>query len=151
MTAKRFCIVGLVLYVVLSLTDLALTYLIVHAGIGYESNPVADAWLYLHGWAGLAAFKALTVVVFGATIALLTRHRPRTAGALVVVGCVALLLVVGHSRRMLDEGERPPPPAPPPFPTQGPVVRRLPAPEVPDAPEPRAQMRTARPMPPAGG
>ncbi len=147
----RFCTLGLVAYVVLSLTDLALTYLIVHAGIGYESNPVAEAWLHLHGWEGLAAFKALSVVVFGATVAVLTRHRPRTAGALVVVGCVALFLVVAHSRRMLDEGERPLPPAAPPFPTPGTVVRRLPAPEVPDAPEPGPRVRTARPLPPAGG
>jgi hypothetical protein len=62
--------------------------------------------LHRHGWEGLAAFKLLIAVVFGAAVVLISRHRPRIARVLVVLGCLTLLLVVLHSRRMLDEGER---------------------------------------------
>lgn len=106
MTAKRSCIIGMVLYVVLSLTDLALTYVIIRKNIGYESNPVAEAWLHRYGWEGLATFKAVTALVFGVSVALISRHRPRTATVLVAVGCAALLVVVTYSRRMLDEAEQ---------------------------------------------
>lgn len=150
MTAKRFFTFGLALYVGLSLTDLALTYLIVHRGIGYESNPVAEAWLHRHGWEGLAVFKALSVVVFGATVVVLARHRPRTADALVVAGCAALLVVVTHSWRMIDAHARRPASAQP-FPVEGPPGRRLPAPEEFGATEPEPPAKTPRPLPPPGG
>ncbi len=106
MTANRFCISGMVTYVLLNLADLALTYLIIHRGIGYESNPVAAAWLHFHGWKGLAAFKLLSALVFGDTVAVISRYRPRTAAVLVGLGYAALLVVVVYSWRMLHEGER---------------------------------------------
>lgn len=149
MTAKRFFTFGLALYVVLSLTDLALTYLIVHRGIGYESNPVAEAWLHDHGWEGLAVFKALSVAVFGATVVVLARHRPRTADALVVAGCAALLFVIAHSWRMIDDHGRRPADAKP-FPIDGPPQRRLPAPVAPDEAEPEPPGKTPRLPPPPG-
>jgi hypothetical protein len=114
MTAKRFCVAGLAFYAGLSLTDFTLTFVIIREGIGYESNPVAEAWLHLHGWKGLAVFKALSALVFGATVAVIARHRPRTAAALVVVGCVALLLVIRHSWQILGEGSPQNEPSPPP-------------------------------------
>jgi hypothetical protein len=149
MTAKRFFAFGLALYVVLSLTDLALTYLIVHKGIGHESNPVAEAWLHRHGWQGLAVFKALSVVVFGATVVVIARHRPRTADALVVLGCAALLFVITHSWRMIDEAGRQPTPGQ--IPVEGPLSRRLPVPDAIDATDPAPLARTPRPLPPPGG
>ena len=106
MTAKRFCVAGLVLYVVLGATDLALTVAIVREGVGYEANPVAAAWLDRHGWEGLAAFKLLSAAVFGMAVGVIVRRRPRTAAVLVALGCAALLAVVVHSRRMLDEGQQ---------------------------------------------
>ncbi|HEX4609558.1 MAG TPA: DUF5658 family protein [Urbifossiella sp.] len=106
MSATRFCAVGLVFYAGLSLTDFALTYVIVRTDVGYESNPVADAWLHRHGWEGLAAFKALTALVFGASVGLIIRRRPRIAAGLVSLGCAALLLVVVYSQGILDDGER---------------------------------------------
>jgi hypothetical protein len=106
MTPKRVFALGLVLYAVLGLTDLALTYLVIRGGIGYEANPVAEAWLHRYGWEGLAAFKVLSAAVFGSAVAVIARHRPRTSAVLVAAGCVALLLVVLHSRRMLDEAGR---------------------------------------------
>lgn len=106
MTARRVCIAGLVLYLVLGATDLALTFVIVREGVGYESNPVAAAWLGRHGWQGLAAFKLLSAAVFGMAVGVIARHRPRTAAVLVAVGCATVLAVVVHSRRMLDEGQQ---------------------------------------------
>jgi hypothetical protein len=132
MTPNRFCITGLVVYVLLSLTDFVLTSRIIQKGVGYESNPFAEAWLHRYGWAGLAVFKTLSAVAFGATVVVLSRHRPRTAGVLVTLGCVALLVVVGHSWRMLDTAEEKTPDGPArPFPIGRSLSRHIPSrPEV---------------------
>jgi hypothetical protein len=89
----------LALFALLSLSDLALTLLLLRHGGGdvYESNPVAGWWLTSFGWAGLAAFKAGTVLVVAALAVVVSRSRPRAGGAVLGFGCLALALVVGYS------------------------------------------------------
>jgi hypothetical protein len=89
----------LFLFLLLSLSDLSLTWLLVERGGGavYEGNPVAGWWLSSYGWAGLAAFKALTVLVVVGLTALVSRTRPRSGGLILSVACSVLALVVGYS------------------------------------------------------
>jgi hypothetical protein len=89
----------LLLFTLLSLSDLGLTLLLLRHGGGavYESNPVAGWWLAAYGWVGLAAFKAGTVLVVAALAVVVSRSRPRAGGAVLGFGCSALALVVGYS------------------------------------------------------
>ena len=96
----------LLLFLLLSLSDLGLTWLLVERGGGvvYESNPVADWWLWHYGWAGLGAFKVLTVVVVVGLTAVVSRFRPRSGGLILAVACSALALVVGYSCYLVGGG-----------------------------------------------
>ena len=89
----------LLLFLLLSLSDLGLTWLLVERGGGavYESNPLADWWLSRYGWVGLAAFKVLTVLAVVGLTAVVSRSRPRAGGLILSVACSALALVVGYS------------------------------------------------------
>src|SRR5262245_13138082 len=91
-----------VLFVLLSLADLALTCWLLDrsGGAVYEANPVAGWWLARHGWAGLACFKALVVVVvLGLTLAI-ARSRPVAAGRVLGLGCAVSAFVVLHGASM---------------------------------------------------
>ncbi len=82
-------------YALLSVTDLALTWLLINTGQGviYESNPIADAWLSQYGWLGLACFKALCaglVIVLSLLIAL---RLPRAGSGILTFACVATAAV----------------------------------------------------------
>jgi hypothetical protein len=98
----------LLLFLLLSLSDLLLTWLLVERGGGavYESNPVADWWLGSYGWAGLAAFKLLTVLVVVGLTVLVSRARPRSGGLILSVACSVLALVVGYSCYLVGGGAR---------------------------------------------
>jgi hypothetical protein len=91
--------VGLLLFASLSLADLVLTRLLVGDGTGalYEANPLAAWCLRQHGWPGMAAFKLATVLLAGACIVRIGRHRPRVAGRLLVLSCGAVTAVVLYS------------------------------------------------------
>lgn len=89
----------LALFLALSAADLGLTWhLLCNSGgpIG-EANPLAN-WLLSHGgWAGLAVFKAATVVlVIGASLGV-ARRRPEAGGFVLGLACSVLSVVVGWS------------------------------------------------------
>src|SRR5437870_1256399 len=89
----------LVLFVLLSLTDFALTWVLIERqaeGI-YEGNPVARWWLAAYGWPGLFFFKAATVLTAAALAGLIARHRPRLGSHVLTFGCAALAATVLYS------------------------------------------------------
>ena len=89
----------IVLFAVLGLIDLSLTWYLLRFSSGhfYESNPVARWWLVRWGWAGLAGFKIATVLVVLASVSLIARSRPRRAMQVLTFACAATVLVVGYS------------------------------------------------------
>lgn len=89
----------LALFGILSLADLVLTQRLVHASGGqiYESNPLASAWLELYGWAGLAIFKVLAMILVGGVALYISIHRPRAAGKVLGFACLATGVVVVYS------------------------------------------------------
>jgi hypothetical protein len=89
----------LVLFVLLSLADLYLTWTLLSEDESafYESNPVAGWWLQHHGWLGMASFKAATVLVAGTIFVVVSRYRPQTAGKALYAGCCAVGAVVLYS------------------------------------------------------
>jgi hypothetical protein len=96
----------LLLFLLLSLSDLGLTWLLLErsGGVIYEGNPVADWWLHRYGWAGLAAFKVLTVLVVVGLTAVVSRSRPSSGGLILSVACAVLALVVGYSCYLVGRG-----------------------------------------------
>ena len=89
----------LLLFVLLSLSDLALTWwLLCHSGrVVYEANPVADWWLSRFGWIGLAGFKASMTFVVILLTRIVGQQRPRAAGHVLTFACAVLAVVVLHS------------------------------------------------------
>jgi hypothetical protein len=89
----------LALFFSLSVADLVLTWwLIVQTGNEiYESNPVAAWWLTRYGWAGLAIFKALAVLMVTALAVLISLSQPRVGGRVLGFGCAAVGAVVCYS------------------------------------------------------
>jgi hypothetical protein len=87
-----------VLFALLSVADLALTWTLIQNGRGqfYESNPVAAWCLRWHGWTGLAAFKACMVGLTVVLVVAIARRRPRAAGRLLVVASAAAGAVIVH-------------------------------------------------------
>jgi hypothetical protein len=104
MRAQSICRAGLILFIVLSVTDLVQTYVLIQGTGGrvYEANPVAGVWLLRYGWLGLVVFKAGVLFVFVASVAVLMRHRPRASAWVVVIGCLVLALVTLYSRQLLN-------------------------------------------------
>jgi hypothetical protein len=96
----------LLLFLLLSLSDLGLTWLLVERGGGliYEGNPLADWWLHRCGWAGLAVFKVLTVLIVVGLTAVVSRSRPSSGGLILSVACAVLALVVGYSCYLVGGG-----------------------------------------------
>ncbi|HLJ94515.1 MAG TPA: DUF5658 family protein [Gemmataceae bacterium] len=99
MSASIFHPLRLSLYAILSAADLGLTYVLIRQGHGeiYESNPIAEAWLSAYGWAGLAVFKSLIVLVVAGVVAFVSLSRPRTGGHILTFACFAVAAVVGYS------------------------------------------------------
>jgi hypothetical protein len=89
----------LVLFVLLSLADFALTWaLIEHQGEGiYEGNPVARWWLAAYGWPGLFIFKAAAVSAAVGLAVIIARHRPRLGDHVLHFGCAALAATLVYS------------------------------------------------------
>jgi hypothetical protein len=107
-SAKAVCYAGLAVFVALSFADYILTYALIRTTRGQvgEGNPVAAEWLREHGWAGLAAFKATTVLVVAGAVLMLARRRPQVGVGVVGVACAALVAVNLYSRHLLTQ---PPP------------------------------------------
>lgn len=87
------------LFALLSLTDLALTWLLLRhsSGTFYEANPVADWWLQRHGWLGVTCFKGTTVLVVLVLAGHIGRSRPKTGARVLCLGCVCLAAVIAYS------------------------------------------------------
>ena len=101
MKARTLCIGGLVLFGVLSLLDLYLTWQVIQrSGRIYEANPIAGAWLREFGWQGLIVFKIAAMTVLAASVFILYRRRPLTAAAVVVFACLAVGSVALYSRQL---------------------------------------------------
>lgn len=98
----------LLLFALLSLADLGLTWLLVQRGGGevYESNPVAGWCLAAFGWVGLAAFKAGTVVTVVGLAVWASRYRPQAGNLILVFACSAVGAVVGYSCYLAEFGVR---------------------------------------------
>lgn len=95
MTPCRF----LVVFTVLSALDLLLTSHLLFSSDGfvYETNPIAGWFLAEFGWAGLAAFKLIMVLLVMSLAAIVYRYRPRTGQHLLAFGCAVVALVVAYS------------------------------------------------------
>jgi hypothetical protein len=89
----------LVLFALLSVADLFMTWQLVQATDGkvYESNPVANAWLTSFGWVGLTIFKTLAMLLVALTAVYISFHRPKTGGRVLIFACTATFLVVAYS------------------------------------------------------
>jgi hypothetical protein len=87
------------LLALLGLADLALTWALIRHGFGvvYEANPVASWCLRHYGWAGLAAFKAGSLLAGSGLCVLISWRRPRAAGRVLALGCAATAAVVLYS------------------------------------------------------
>lgn len=109
MTARRYCLYGLVVFALLSVVDFVTTaaLLLTKPG-GYEANPVAAAWLDRYGWRGLAGFKSLSVLVVLLALGMVCRRRPKAGAAAVTVACAALLAVAVYSRHLMLRPDPPP-------------------------------------------
>jgi hypothetical protein len=89
----------LLLFTVLSLADLILTWYLLQHGDGdvYEANPVADWWLSAWGWPGLVSFKVLMVSVVGGVVAAISLRHPVLAGKVLTFACTAVAGVLFYS------------------------------------------------------
>ncbi len=103
MNVKNATVAGLVVFSILSLVDLCLTWVLIRYSGGrvVESNPVAQAWLAKHGWQGMIGFKIATISVFLAVVFVVSYHRPRTGLGLVVFACLSVGCVVLYSCHLL--------------------------------------------------
>jgi hypothetical protein len=100
----RVCQGKLCLFLALSLSDFALTWLLLHQGCGaYESNPAAARCLEQFGWSGLMAFKLGACAAFLAPIAVVARKNARTAQRLLLFACSVLLVVVVYSGSLVPD------------------------------------------------
>ena len=94
----------LCLFLVLSLSDFVLTWLLLYRGGGaYESNPAAAWCLQRFGWTGLIAFKLGMCLAATLLIAAVSRSRPRAAGRILYFACASLLAVVVYSGTLVPE------------------------------------------------
>jgi hypothetical protein len=89
----------LLAYLTLSFADLFLTYALLQKtdGAVYEGNPIANAWLTAYGWAGLATFKLVTMLLVAAVAAYVSFYRPQIGGRLLGFACCAVAFVVAYS------------------------------------------------------
>ncbi|QEL20983.1 DUF5658 family protein [Limnoglobus roseus] len=102
MTARRFCLYGMLVFGLLSVVDFVTTFALVLTKPGaYESNPVAGAWLEKYGWRGLAGFKSLSVLVVLGALGIVCWRRPRLGAWAVVAACFAMLTVAIYSRHLM--------------------------------------------------
>jgi Domain of unknown function (DUF5658) len=101
------------LFVILSGADLALTCALLRhpASEHYEANWLAHSVLANLDFAGLAAYKGLTVLLVGLLVGLVARSRPTAARRLGAFACLAVGAVVLYSAALLAlQASRPAPP-----------------------------------------
>jgi hypothetical protein len=108
MSAKVYCLVGLILYAALSVADWSLTWALIRGSDGAvsEGNPVAAWCLARYGWPGLALFKAGCTATFAGAVGLLVRRQPRAGARMVTLALLALTLVNSYSLGLLAQLRR---------------------------------------------
>src|SRR5947209_2031995 len=96
MTSRTLYLGGLVVFGMLSVVDLCLTWLVIHQSGGriQEGNPIAGAWLMRFGWPGLVAFKVGAMTVVALAVVIISRRRPVVAAGVVLVSCLIVAMVV---------------------------------------------------------
>jgi hypothetical protein len=108
---RRVSLIGMVVFVILSVADLALTAqllncrLLVDSNVCviYESNPVADYILQRHGWSGLITFKLAVVSLVAIIILYISYFRPVTAKRLLTFACALMSAVVVYSTYLMSQ------------------------------------------------
>lgn len=93
-----------VLYLVLSLADLMMTYFLLVQNLGnlefVESNPVAQAFLNHWGIRGMIYFKFAMVGIVCVVTQIIARYRPFTARLLLWFAIVVMIYVLFYSVRL---------------------------------------------------
>ena len=104
MRTKILPILGLLLFLELSFTDLLMTWVLLHHGGGrvYEGNPIAGVFHARYGFTGLAAFKLTTLAYVGGVSLHVSRRYLMIGVFLVVFACLAAGSTVAYSWRILD-------------------------------------------------
>lgn len=99
----------LLLFKILSLTDLLLTLHLLHDGSGavYESNPIAGLWLDWYGWLGLVIFKVAMILMVASLCVFISLYQPHTGGRLLWFACCTLAVVVLYSCTLLGHAQSP--------------------------------------------
>ncbi len=91
----------LLLFLLLNLLDLLLTWRLLQPGAVSEGNPVANWWLLSYGWPGLIGFKAAMVLLSAGLLTVVARRRPLAGSRALNVACVAVGAVVLYSACLL--------------------------------------------------
>lgn len=93
----------MVVFAILNLLDLTLTWVLLHLPGGgvCEANPVASSVLTRAGWPGLCLYKLTLAAVVVVLCMVIARHRPRTGRYLCAFGCKGLAVVVAYSLLLL--------------------------------------------------
>lgn len=99
MTFRKIPIWKFAFFILLSVSDLCLTWVLIRDGDGavYEGNPAANWFLARGGWLGLSGFKLAAVTGVAGLLVLIARYRPRLGGRLLTFACSCSLVVVVYS------------------------------------------------------
>ena len=110
MKARTVYLGGMILFGLLSLVDLCLTWLVIHQSDGriQEGNPIASAWLLRFGWPGLVLFKGVAMAVVFAVVLIIARRHPTTAAGVIIFSSLIVAFVAFYSQQLLAQ----PPPKP---------------------------------------
>ena len=107
---KAYCVLGLVLFIVLSIIDVIQTWELIEVRQGrikggrvVEGNPFANVWLKQYDWRGLVLYKSASVLAVVTCVVLLSRHRPLTGALVVTLACLILIAVTNYSSELLAQ------------------------------------------------
>lgn len=84
-------------FLTLGVADMVMTTALLNTGMACEINPLARFFLFSIGLHGLIGYKCVTLAVAAGCAQLITRHRPRTAKAVLHTGIWVQLVVVAYS------------------------------------------------------
>jgi hypothetical protein len=104
MKPKTVYLGGMILFGLLSLVDLSLTWLVIRQSGGriQEGNPIASAWLLRFGWPGLVLFKLVAIAVVYAAVLAIARRHPAMAAGVIIFSSLLVALVALYSQNLLN-------------------------------------------------
>lgn len=99
--------VRIVLFLILSVLDLLLTWRLLRQGDGcvYETNPLANACLNSFGMSGLVCYKLATVANTLALCSIISLYRPAASRFVLTFACCVLTGVVLYSSYLWGFGD----------------------------------------------